>query len=162
MSVYKSSKVFSATVTDVRPLAEAVSERFKADGFETQTEQTLNGCLISISKGGVFKAVCGLKTALNIEIEKLEGGQIRAEAGVGVFGTQVVPALVMYFIAWPILITQIWGLIQQADLDDKALAYIQDYLSSYGRVPLTSPVCPQCKAVLSASARFCSECGSKI
>jgi hypothetical protein len=162
MSVFKSSRIFSATLSDVRPLAEAVAGHFTADGFETQIEPTLNGCLLSISKGGIFKAVCGLKTALNIEIEKLDGDRIQAEARVGIFGVQFVPSLIMLFAFAPILFTQIWGLIQQAELDDKAMLYIQDYLGSSGKEISTAPVCPQCKTALSATARFCPVCGTAV
>ena len=74
---------------------------------------------------------------------------------------------------WPVLLTQIWGLIQQSDLDDKALAAAQAVISENGGgnyagastpplVPGTGKFCTNCGAKLPDNARFCSNCGSPL
>lgn len=92
-----------------------------------------------------------------------------------IFGQQVIPTLVMWFITWPVLLTQIWGMVQQSKLDDKALAAARAVISerggnpySYGTVPPPMPAagrakfCTNCGASLPANAKFCSECGNPV
>ncbi len=81
----------------------------------------------------------------------------------------------MWFITWPVLLTQIWGMVQQSKLDDKALAAARAVISerggnpySYGTVPPPMPAagrakfCTNCGASLPANAKFCSECGNPV
>ena len=92
-------------------------------------------------------------------------------AGIGIFGQQVIPTLVMIFVAWPVLLTQIWGLVQQSKLDDKALAIAEDVVrnssSASQQHPYSAPVtenkfCTQCGTKNSPDANFCSHCGNKL
>ena len=106
MATFESSKVYPAAVPDLAPVAQEVMEHFKQRGYDVSGEQTIMcGWHISISKGGVFKAVLGMKTAMNIEITPLGGGT-SARAGIGIFGMQVIPTAISYFLFWPVLIPQ--------------------------------------------------------
>jgi ribosomal protein L32 len=136
---------------------------------------------VSIHNGSSFKAVLGMKTALKVVIIPMDGG-IQANASVGIFGQQAIPTVISMLFLWPVLITQIWGLIRQSKLDDLALDTIGEALSSPGGGP-TSPVgeakktarraslseashsvayCPNCGKPIPPSAKFCPACGFKL
>ncbi len=172
MSVFQSTKYFPFSVPDLSPVANDVMENFRRQGYEVKGEQTVSqGWNISVHKGNIFKSVLGMKTALNIEIETTGTGTL-AKAGVGIFGLQAIPTAIMLFVAWPILLTQIWGLVQQAKLDDEALLYIERCLTARsgklsGSVPHVAEVskggfCTQCGADLQTTCNFCPNCGKKI
>lgn len=172
MSIFESAKFFPFNISDLTPVANDVMENFRLQGYEVKGEQTVTrGWNISIYKGGIFKSVLGMKTALNIEIENAGTG-VMAKAGVGIFGLQAIPAAIVYFVAWPVLLTQIWGLVQQAKLDDEALQCIDRSLltrsgSAGGVAPATaaglvSKFCVQCGANLQQTNKFCPNCGGKV
>lgn len=170
MGVFKSSQMFPITVSDLTPVANDVTEYFKQKGFEVAKEKTLiGGWDISITKSGIFKTVLGLKSALKVEIEPM-GTSTNVKAGVGVFGAQVVPVILLYFVGWPILVTQIWGLIQNSKLDEEALECARDSLvrhSSAGIDPAkavpaaVTKRCVNCGEQLSSLVKFCHFCGTK-
>src|SRR5438093_3779310 len=122
---FSSSKVIPFAVADLTPVAQDVMEHFRLQGYDVTGERTpRRGWHISISKGTIFSAVLGMKTALNIEIETSATATL-AKAGIGIFGRQVIPVLIARFIAWPVWLTQIWGLVQQAQLDDESLDAVE-------------------------------------
>ena len=73
---------------------------------------------VSIRKGGTFKAIIGMKTALNIKIEPVANGTT-VDAGVGTFGQQAVPTAITLLIFWPVIIAQVWNMAQEAKLDEE-------------------------------------------
>ncbi len=116
----------------VPSLASHLETYFKEQGYETFSESVVNGGYdISISKGGVFKAVLGMKTALKISLKPIPDG-VHFKADVGIFGQQVIPLVIGIFFFWPVLVTQIWGLVQQSKLDDEALATVMEALGDAG------------------------------
>lgn len=172
MSVFQSSKYFPFSVPDLSPVANGVMENFRLQGYEVKGEQTVTqGWHISIHKGNIFKSILGMKTALNIEPEPAGSGTV-AKAGVGIFGLQAVPAAITLFLAWPVLLTQIWGLVQQTKLDDEALEFIErDLTSRWGKFNGSVPqalenseggFCTQCGAGFQSACNFCPSCGKKV
>lgn len=121
MPAFESVKTVPVRLADITPAAQEIMDYFRAQGYEvTGKPAGNNGVLISLRKGDTFKAVLGMKTSLNIEIDPaIDGTLIRAK--VGIWGEQAIPTMITLFIAWPILLTQIWGMAQQANLDDEAL-----------------------------------------
>ena len=112
-------------------MAGSLQEYFERDGYEVKvTELSTGGYDISITKGGVFKAVLGMKTALKITLTPLSDKSIAFEAGVGIFGQQAIPTIISVFFFWPVLLTQIWGLIQQSNLNDKAAEIVEKVIAS--------------------------------
>lgn len=160
-------------------MAERICQTFTAEGYEVKREDLYSGGTdISITKGGLFKAVLGMKTALKVTLVP-QGNSVNFDAGVGIFGQQVIPTLVMLFITWPVLLTQIWGLVEQAKLDDKALAAAQAVIAENdgGEAPTTSysyaapaaapatgvaRFCTNCGTSVPANARFCPNCGNPL
>src|SRR3989442_725827 len=100
MGVFRSAKFFPISVPDLGAVAEDVTRHFAAQGYEVAKEHTIAGAWdISISKGGIFKSVLGMKTALKVEIER-SGAGTQARAGIGIFGMQAIPAVITWFFAW--------------------------------------------------------------
>lgn len=170
MGVFESSRTFPITVPNLEPVAQAVETHFQQREFEVQKEPTITGGWdISISQGGMFKAVCGMKTALKIEIEPV-GSTTTAKADVGIFGMQAVPTAISFLLFWPVLITQIWGIVQQSNLDEEALECVEKALNEHQGITAEEnsadtefSFCTQCGSQFTGSgARFCSQCGSAL
>jgi hypothetical protein len=66
MGTFNSSKTFPYSVEDLAPVAKDVMDHFEAQDFEvTETNiPTTGGTQVSIRKGGTFKAIIGMKSAL--------------------------------------------------------------------------------------------------
>ena len=165
MSAFKTTKLLYGNPVLIGRISTAIADHFKASGYEV-TEQSLvsGGREVSITKGGLFKAVLGMKTALKISLTP-EEGKTRFRAGVGIFGLQVIPAAIALFFYWPVLLTQIWGLIQQSKLDDEALEVAEriiyeDSQSHY--TPQATIFCPVDGARIPADSKVCPYCGTAI
>lgn len=169
MAMFNSIKIFPIVVDDLEPVANDVMAHFKEQGFEVEAEQTLtNGWDISLAKGNMFKAVLGMKTALKLSIEPSQS-ITTAKAGIGIFGAQAIPAIISLFFLWPVLITQIWGMVQQSNMDDEALECVEASLKAHAPAAFTqtggladSVFCTECSAKVQKSAKFCPQCGAKI
>lgn len=163
MAVFGSTKIFSTQVTDISGVMDDVKGYFLGKGYEVSVENTTQGGFISLSKGGLFKTVLGMKTALNVEIRQMAGG-LSVEAKVGIFQQQAIPTLIMLFVAWPVVLTQIGGLVQQAKLDDELMMVVENAINN--RQNCAAPVggnefCVSCGASIAAGSAFCSACGAK-
>lgn len=167
---FSSKKIFYADSALIPTISDDLVEHFQIEGY-TVKKMPLGsgGADVSITKGGLFKAVLGMKTALKITL-KPHGGHILAEAGVGIFGQQVVPTVITVLFFWPVLITQIWGIVQQAHLDDHAMELIENSINRLNAATMGySPVepiarsgrfCPNCGNPV--TGRFCASCGQKL
>lgn len=174
MGTFNTNAILKGNSSLIPAMADRICQVFAVDGYEVNRDNLMSGGVdISVTKGGFFKAVLGMKTALKITLVPRDNA-IAFEAGVGIFGQQAIPTIIMLFFAWPVLLTQIWGLVQQADLDDKALAAAQSVIDEAGRAACsgfgsTTPppsgfakFCTNCGTKLPDNARFCSNCGSPI
>ncbi len=173
MGVFKTKKVLQANSAIIPEIAEEIKRQFLIDGFEVDSQSLISGGYdISLAKGNVFKAVIGMKSALKISIEPLSTGQIVIEAGIGIFGQQVIPAMIMWFVTWPVLVTQIWGMVQQAKLDDKVIAIAETVVSGNGcssssfssssSTSQSSKFCTSCGVSNSPATKFCGNCGKPL
>lgn len=169
MGTFKSSKTFLASPALIPMIAQEIATSFANESYEVQTEELISGGYdISITKGNLFKAVLGMKTALKVNIFP-QGDNIRIEAGVGIFGQQAVPTVISLFFFWPVVITQISGLISQSKIDDKVLEIAADTIQRESARTYTAPAnttlgkfCTHCGKQLEADAKFCSSCGNKL
>lgn len=164
MGLFKTNKQLDANPSMIPQISEAIKSGFKEEGYEvTSQELTYGGKEISITKGGLFKAILGLKTALKIKLIP-QNGCIEFGAGVGIFGMQVIPTCLSLFVTWPVLITQIWGLVQQSKLDDKALAMAEHEISRLSEADQQQSfmICPYDGQIIPAGSEFCPYCGKKI
>ena len=131
MGTFNSSKTVPYFVEDVAPVAQDVMRHFESQDFEvTETNIPTGGAQVSIRRGGTFKAIIGLKTALNIKIEPVANGTT-VEAGVGIFGQQAIPAMITALVFWPVIIAQVWTKVQDVKLDEEALGVAEESLKAH-------------------------------
>lgn len=170
MGTFKSSKILYAAPTMIPSIATEITNTFRSEGYEVESQELISGGYdISITKGGVFKAVLGMKSALKVNIQP-RGGNIFIEASVGIFGQQAIPTAISMFFLWPVLITQIWGMVDQAKLDDKVIAIAETCIANNApkivttSQPLTSngKFCTTCGTPQSSNSNFCNNCGVKL
>lgn len=131
METFNKKVVLSATAEQIPSMVKSIRKEFADDGYEVSaTPKSGGGYEVSISKGGFFKTVLGLKTSLNVALKPVVNG-VMFDAHVGLFKQEVIPAAVMLLVFWPVLLTQIWGLIKQSEMDDRALAAAQRGILNY-------------------------------
>ena len=131
MGTFNSTKTFPYFVEDVAPVAQDVMHHFEDQDFEvTETNLPMGGAQVSIRKGGTFKAIIGMKTALNIKIEPVANGTT-VDAGVGIFGQQAIPTAITLLVFWPVVIAQVWNMAQESNLDNEALRVAEESLKAH-------------------------------
>ena len=131
MGTFNSSKTFPYSVEDIAPVSRDLMDHFERQDFEvTETNISTGGTQVSIRKGGTFKAIIGMKTALNIKIESVANGTM-VEAGVGIFGQQAIPTAITLLVFWPVLIAQVWNMAQESKLDEEALDVAEESLKAH-------------------------------
>lgn len=165
MGTFNSSKDISSPLTDVKPVLNDVREHFESKGFTVTSEETVSGGFISITKGGLFKTALGMKTSLNTDI-RIHDGTVSAEAKVGIFGEQLLPSLISLFVAWPVLIGQIAGMVSQSQLDEEMISVIEQSVRKHENEKMSSSTedshfCTSCGKPVPAAAAFCPSCGAK-
>ena len=169
MSRYNTKTLLQAHPSQLEKIAEAIRTEFSNDGFEVMVDDLMSGGKdISITKGNMFKAVLGMKSALKITLTPQSDG-ILFDANVGIFGQQAIPTIISMFFFWPVLLTQIWGLVEQSKLDDRALAVAQRVINS-AFAPAATPLyqnaatkfCTNCGTKIDQAAKFCPNCGAKL
>jgi hypothetical protein len=135
MGTFNSTKTFPYSVEDIAPVAQDVMHHFEEQDYEvTETNLPMGGVQVSIRKGGTFKAIIGMKTALNIKIEPVANGTT-VDAGVGIFGQQAVPTAITLLVFWPVIIAQVWNMAQESNLDDEALDVAEESLKAHSEAP---------------------------
>lgn len=121
MGIFKTSKMLYGNPGLTRTIADEIASAFRSDGYDVDYVVSSNGWReISITKGGLFKRCLGMRTAMKVILYPYNGN-IKFETEPGIFGNQVIPVILVASGLWIVLIPQIWGLIRQSKLDDKAL-----------------------------------------
>ena len=164
---FSSTRIFNVSPNLIQPIAQDVAKQLSAEGYETQLDGSLgNNVQVSISKGGMFKKVVGMKTALNLMLTD-EGDCIKAKTEVGIFGLQAIPTAITMLFWWPMLIPQIVGLVKQSKLDSHVMELIDSAMvqlgtrATLGDVAKNGVFCPNC-GVRVSGGKFCAECGSRL
>lgn len=168
MGAFKSIQTFFVSPALIPMIARDLTTAFREEEYEVHSEELISGGYdISITKGGVFKAILGMKSALKITIAP-DKGAVRIEAGVGIFGQQAIPTVISMLFFWPVLITQISGMISQAKLDDKVMAIAAATIERETQRQTVSAgdstwikFCTNCGNKMDREAVFCSACGTK-
>lgn len=165
MAVFSKNQLLLAAPSQISQVAESVRCEFESDGYETNVDTLMSGGYeISITKGNIFKAILGMRTALKVTITPL-ADTILFNASVGIFGQQAIPTVISMFFFWPVIMTQIWGLIQQSSLDDRALAAAQRAVTDISESDDTVSAqvhCTSCGHKIETNSKFCSRCGAEI
>lgn len=168
MATFSTKKILYGSASLIPIIANRIQEEFQNEGYEVVTDTlSSGGCDISITKGNMFKAILGMKTALKVTLLP-QGNDINFEAGVGIWGQQAIPTVISMFFFWPVLITQIWGMVEQSKLDDKALDIAKDVVYMNNRdaavtsTPVGSRYCTSCGTKNPETAAFCCGCGKPM
>ncbi|UWP59415.1 zinc ribbon domain-containing protein [Ruminococcus gauvreauii] len=169
MGTFNSTKFIPTALTDYEAVITRAEEYFQSIGYSFSRGECAMGNYFSLSKGGVFKAVLGMKTALNVELTPMTGG-VSVAAKVGIFGQQLIPSVISAFFLWPVLLTQITGMVQQSQLDEQVIQFVEQTIR---QIEYTAPqansaptqasgsFCTNCGASIPEGARFCCGCGAK-
>lgn len=168
MATFSTKKILYGSTSLIPTIANRIQEEFQRDGYEVAMDALSSGGYdISITKGGLFKAVLGMKTALKVTLLP-QGSSIHFEAGVGIWGQQAIPTVISMLFFWPVLLTQIWGMVEQSKLDDKALeiaegvVYMNSNTGAASASSAGSKFCTRCGTQNAESANFCSGCGKPL
>ena len=168
MGTFATKKILPGNPSLIPAIAEQIRTEFMAEQFEVHIDNLLSGGVdISISKGNLFKAVLGLKSALKVSLIPKDNA-IAFEAGIGIFGQQAIPTIISMLFFWPVLITQIWGMVQQYKLDDKALEIAEVMIRNQSSSTISASntggmvFCTNCGHRNIKGAKFCSECGKAL
>lgn len=164
---FSSSRTFRVSPDYIPVVATDLCESLRKDGYEVAYERLMGDNVeVSISKGGFFRSVSGMKTALKITFTGM-GDRFRVDCKVGIFGQQVVPTAISMLLFWPVMITQIWGLIRQSKLDDHVLELVDGAIDCHAGKTVQveqagekSVFCSACGARVKGV--FCSACGAKL
>ncbi|MBQ3538908.1 MAG: zinc ribbon domain-containing protein [Bacteroidaceae bacterium] len=168
MAVFSTKKILYGSTSLIPVIANRINDEFVNDGYKVRIDSlSSGGCDISITKGGIFKAVLGMKTALKVTLLPQGDNIINFEAGVGIWGQQAIPTVISMLFLWPVLLTQIWGLVEQSGLDDKALNIAQSVIAMSGYCNIgvnqdKGKFCTACGTQNSASAKFCCGCRKQL
>ena len=128
---FTTTRIVPIIAADLTPVGEDVMEHFRQQEYRVSgTRLAGGGWHISVSKGQWFRTLLGLKTALNIRIEPF-GDFTRVSAGIGIFELQALPTVITLFVFTPVILGQIWGIVQQQKLDDETVRFIEDRLAFY-------------------------------
>ena len=164
---FSSSKIFWTAPEMIPMISSEVAESLKGEGYEVSIEELAGGNVeISICKGGFFKSIIGMKTALKITFTAMET-KFKVDCTVGIFGQQAVPTAISMLLFSPVLFTQIWGLVQQSKLDDHVLDLVEESISRHSATTVQveknderAVFCSACGARVKGV--FCSACGARL
>jgi hypothetical protein len=134
MGTFNTTKTIGSNLTEFDSVETTFRQHFEGQGFNVSISRNSNGFFASITKGNFFSAILGMKSSLNIEVKRVFNG-VFIETKVGIFGQQVIPSIISMFLLWPVLLTQIAGLVKQSKLDDEAVRVLEDaiHLAESGR-----------------------------
>ena len=164
---FSSSKIFWASSDLIPVVSGEVEGSLKVEGYEVATEELSGGDVeISIRKGGFFKSITGMKTALNITFIGM-GSKFKVDCKAGIFGQQAVPTAISMLLFSPVILTQIWGMIRQSKLDDHVLDLVDEAVRRRSETTVQveqsrekNLFCSACGARVKGA--FCSACGAKL
>lgn len=169
MGAFNTKTLLQGPPSLIPAIAGRLEQSFADCGYQTKRDNLVGGGEeVFVTKGGIFKEIVGMRTALKITLVP-QDGLISFDAGIGIFGQQFIPTIITWLVAWPVMLTQIWGLVQQAELDDKALeianAVIVENCVAYVPFEPTendSRFCTNCGNRVAKTAKFCSNCGHPV
>lgn len=156
MATFSTNTTLACKPSMIPTISKAICDHFIDEGYQVTTDEGYTGGRdISITKGGTFMAVLGLRNALNISLRPA-GDSIYFQAGAGIYGMHAIPTTITLLVCWPVIFTQTWGLIKQAHLDDQAL---QVALSALNDMKIH---CTNCGKLIAGDSVYCPHCGTKI
>ena len=167
------SRVFMLNGTEVSQIVTRLENFFRTEkGMEVQSSQTTDGYVMQASqpKDG-WKTLTGMRLALTVQMAVMSD-KLNVSVGEGQWSDKIGAGAIGLFVAWPLAITAGMGALKQKKLPGEVFQVIENVIMSGGKpVVVTGAgqtvaagmiVCPNCKAQLSADAKFCDHCGTKL
>ena len=166
MALTDSTRIFTTQVQDIESILNYCETYYTARNYNVKTEILANGGFVSITNGGIFQNVSGMSTGLNVTLTQMKGS-ISVSMKVGLFGKQLIPTAISMLVFWPVVIPQIYGLVQQNKLDTEMYGVIEAAIrecenSTLNETDEDTAFCPFCGVKMPASANFCVSCGKRI
>ena len=126
MGPFISMKVIYGSPSRIPYIAEEIRKSFTADKYEVRIVSLSSGNEIYITKGGMFKADIGLRSAMKVKMIPSRDGYIDFEASISIVKQQLMPTFITECMLSPVVIAQIWSIIRQSRLDEKALEVVEN------------------------------------
>ena len=162
MALKSTKRTFKTKLQKIDGVLEDFRTHFEEKGYKVNADETADGAFISLTNDSIFKTISGLKTSLNITLVVYDDS-IEVKMDVGIFGKQAIPGLIAMLVFWPILVTQIIGLINQNKLDDEAYRVIEESIRAHEpKEEQFEAFCPFCGCGVKKDAKFCPHCGKEI
>lgn len=165
MGTFRTKKLLNGNPSLIPNISKVIEQEFIMNKYEVMVQDLANGGKeVSLTKGGIFKALVGMKTALKIKLIP-QGEYIELDAGVGIWGLQVIPTAIALFVTWPVILTQIWGLVQQSKLDDRVVAITEREILRNTKNNINAKqykYCPKDGSCIPIDSEFCPYCGERI
>ena len=105
MGAFKSKKIIYGDPSRIPYIAEEIRKSFMSEGFEVRIVDPNRGNEIYITKGGLFKAALGLRSALKVVMKPNREGNIDFEAGISIVKQQFIPTLLTVCVFSPVVIS---------------------------------------------------------
>lgn len=166
MGAFSQKKIFEYKPDELEKVVEELTAHFEKKNYNFQYVSLVSGGYdISITKSNLFRNILGMQSALKIKVQP-DYNKTLVDISVGIWGQQLIPTVISMFVFWPVLITQIWGLIKNAKLDDEIMQVVEESLKRYCResetVNANSVFCPKCGKGYPAGTKFCSQDGTPL
>lgn len=167
------SRVFMLNGTDMQKIVTRLEGFFRTEkGMEVQSSETTEGYVMQASqpKDG-WKTLTGMRLAVTVQMTVM-GNQLNVNIGEGQWSDKIGAGAIGLFVAWPLAITAGMGAFKQKKLPGEVFQVIETTIMTGGQpvvvtgagqtVAAGMTVCPNCKAQLSADAKFCDRCGTRL
>lgn len=166
------SRVFMLNGTDMQKIVTRLEGFFRTEkGMEVQSSETTEGYVMQASqpKDG-WKTLTGMRLAVTVQMTVM-GNQLNVNIGEGQWSDKIGAGAIGLFVAWPLAITAGMGAFKQKKLPGEVFQVIETTIMTGGQPVVVTgagqtvagmTVCPNCKAQLSADAKFCDRCGTRL
>ena len=122
------SRSFQCPMSLFQELIRAAQGWLSAEGFKCQRLQMEDGgIVIQIEKGGGWRKVLGMSTAVHIVFHQVED-RVNVEIGNGRWLDKAAAGTLSIIILWPLAITAGIGVWQQMKLPERVFGYVAEYI----------------------------------
>lgn len=161
MGTFTSTKSFKANPEFIPFVTRKIKEDFESKGFEfVTTSASMNRTVFKVVKSNLVRNITGLKQGLEVTINR-NGENIDIEAKGTVVRDQALASVISLLVTWPVLITQVIGLINQSKLDTRVITVADTAYLEY-KASESKEFCPHCGSLVEKGSSFCNHCGNVI
>ena len=160
MSTFVSTMSINAPQEFIPFACAKVKHSFESEGFDYQVKsESFNKTIITVTKGNLIKQAVGLKQGLEVSFTH-DNGRIDIEAKGTVLKDQAIASALTLFVAWPVFIPQIIGMVKQSKLDERV---IDTVVSAHSEFNASKPVfCTHCGKQVTTTSGVCPHCGNLL